>query len=1578
MYKRLPWLFTMLCALTTQAYAQAPVISYSPSTDNYTVNSTITTLSPANTGGAVSNGALTTFENIPSSGQPYGIAYDPTTGNIITNSYAGGAVYVYSPSGTLLHTYTTDINTGGPKDIVVDNSGNIYVANPNSNDVVKITPAGVFSTITCTSPSNHAMNDPDGMAIDGSGNIYVADQTSDCIYKITPGATSATVYASGFTDLYGVTVNDATGQVYASEYSSSSVANCLYTVTSGSSTGGTTLLYTTTNASGSNFRNLSIDASGDLYVADEGLGKIIQVVPGTSQATTTASTFISGLTQCRATCQDVLGNIYIANSGGADVEEYSPHGYSINIPLPTGMSFNTTTGQISGTPTVTSPTTTYTIAAHNASGTGYTTVTITVYPVGPTTTGDYNCGPGIVNLSASGGLPAGGTYNWYTSSTSITPVNTGSTYNPSILATTTYYVDYTQGGVTCASRVAVIGTISNDPVISTAPTSGAYFSYGFTSGSVTDLSGSGNNGTVHGSPTTTADRYGISGNALSFSSASSQYISTSTVSIIPGPTTFSISVWFKTTTAGGYLVGYGSSQTGGSLSVDRVLYIGTNGELYFGVAPLGVKSTINSTTAYNDGNWHHAAVTLSAANGSNMYVDGALVASNPAMNAVLSLLGYWRVGYDSLSGWTNAPTTYYFNGALDDVAVANTELTYSGVATLYGAGAGTFCSGNTLSLTANTVAGATYSWVGPSGSGFTSSSQNPTVSASQAIAGIYTVTVTNSTGCSSSINVTAPGNVITYTWSGAAGTTSLTTAGNWDHLPPFTSSSNLVIPAGLTTYPALTSNISVFGLTLGTTAQLNLNGNTISVGCNIINNASTSGDGILYGNNTSSGITWNGSVAAQSYTGTNTATTAELGNMTVNNSAGGTVTISGGPIDIFNLLTITQGNLIIGSSPAALTLKSSATQTAGVAAIPASYSISGNVTCERYLTGGSGYRTYRLISSPVYAATINSVNYYSINYLQNGMYLTGNAGGGFDKTGNPTLYLYREDLLPSNATFTSGNFWGISAINNSPSYNYYLNSGSTNYNIPAGGGIMVFFRGNRASASLASETLTSYTTPVAVTLSTTGSLTQGTVVARDWYTPSADTLGCTGTGTGGNYTVRGYNLVGNPYASSIDWSTFSNSSSGAAIYGSNVGPTVWTFDPTTKNYATYNAATHVATGNGSKIIASGQGFFVQAVGTSPTLTFREAAKTSTQPATGKLLMDSRVAMNNLNQDAYNSYLRLKMTTDTVNYSDAVIGFNANSPTTYNGLEDSKFMVGNGMAEALCVWSSDSVKTAAKWLPLPKSNGNLVVRLHVFAAASGQYTLERTDFNQIPALYEVWLMDRHMKDSLDIRANTNYVFDVDLNDTSTYGDNRFQVVIRENAALMVHLLNFEAVKATAGSQITWTTENEQNYTNFAVQRSTDGGQTFNVIGGFASSGQGGYSLLDPKPALGANQYRLQITDLNGNITYSNVITLMFGDNSNSLVKTGLVVYPNPAKTTLNLSIAPGFNNSNALAMANTQTTALSYGIQIVNILGAVVNKATTASQNWQTDVNSLPPGTYVIKVVNTKDNSPVGESTFIKL
>ena len=659
-----------------------------------------------------------------------------------------------------------------------------------------------------------------------------------------------------------------------------------------------------------------------------------------------------------------------------------------------------------------------------------------------------------------------------------------------------------------------------------------------------------------------------------------------------------------------------------------------------------------------------------------------------------------------------------------------------------------------------------------------------------------------------------------------------------------------------------------------------------------------------------------------------------------------------------------------------LTLNSDATGSATVAAIPSGSTILNSVNVQRYFTGGANYRGYRLISSPVYSATVSSNNVFSINYLTSSVYLTGGSGGGFDKAGNPTLYLFREDQTPSNASFTSGNFEGISAINNSPAYNYSVSGAGTSgtFYLPAGNGVMFFFRGNRASASLAAETTPSYT-PVTVTTTTTATLNQGQVIARDWYTPSSAYLGYTGSGTGTNYAVRGFNLVGNPYASSIDWEQYNTSSTTTGIYANNVGITVYELNPATNNYDVYQVG-GVSTNHGSRTIASGQGFFVLATSnSSPQLIFNESAKTNTQNTGLNLFMATKndvVALNNAHID---SHLRLQMAMDSINTDDIYIGFKSNASTQFVNDEDAPYKKGNGKVR-LASFSSDSVMLAINRLPLAGAK-QTTIPLFVTATAYGTYKLNMTEVEAIPQLYQIWLMDRYNKDSLDMRHNSTYAFDI-TTDTNSYGSSRFQLFMRQDPALMVHLLSFGASKVTNGAQTVWVTENEQNYTNFTVERSTDGGTAFTALGGFASSGLGTYSFLDQSPAKGANLYRLMLTDLNGTVTYSNTVSLMYANTSNSLVKSGITVYPNPAKTTINLNIANGFNPDAQLMSIARPTPGASYDVQVSNILGSALKKTTINQQNWQTDVSSLVPGTYIITVVNDKDKSLVGQVKFVKL
>jgi len=230
---------------------------------------------------------------------------------------------------------------------------------------------------------------------------------------------------------------------------------------------------------------------------------------------------------------------------------------------------------------------------------------------------------------------------------------------------------------------------------------------------------------------------------------------------------------------------------------------------------------------------------------------------------------------------------------------------------------------------------------------------------------------------------------------------------------------------------------------------------------------------------------------------------------------------------------------------------------------------------------------------------------------------------------------------------------------------------------------------------------------------------------------------------------------------------------------------------------------------------------------------------------------------------------------------------------------------------------------------------------------------------------VWLIDKYKKDSLDLNNNTTYAFDVNLSDTASYGSNRFTIVIRQDPALNVHLLNFAATKTVNGASLVWKTENEQNYTNFTVERSTDNGKNFVVLGGNLSDAASDYSFLDKAPSAVANWYRLKIEDLNGTISYSKTVMLMYANPGSKGIISNISVYPNPTTENINLTIKQ-----------TTENTA--YSLRVTNNMGSVVKTANLNQSSWQSDVSGLLPGMYFITVLNKGDNTIVGQTNFVKL
>jgi hypothetical protein len=703
---------------------------------------------------------------------------------------------------------------------------------------------------------------------------------------------------------------------------------------------------------------------------------------------------------------------------------------------------------------------------------------------------------------------------------------------------------------------------------------------------------------------------------------------------------------------------------------------------------------------------------------------------------------------------------------------------------------------------------------------------------------------------------------------------------------------------------------------------------------------------------------------------THTPTLTVTGSLTVNNELdvddNATPILTGtGNVNIIPTAVVTvtgTGSLTINSG-LTLTLQSNATSSASINEIT-NGSIIGNVSVQRYM---SAERGYRLMASPVNANSgvtdANGNLPFSLNYLKTYCYLTGTtaAAGGFDKGSNPTLYLYREDVAVNNSSFITGNYRGINNINSAPTYS--LDNESSTYSIPASNGYLFYYRGSRNQMSLGAAT-TAGATATNDTLTTTGYLNQGQIKFRDWYNASSTAPGMSNS----NVAVQGFNLVGNPYACTIDLETYNTTTTTSGIYASNLDTYIYELNPANGIYSTYQVGTGAYTNNGSRYIVSGQGFFVHAIGTGGQLIFNETAKAPLKQLTSPNLFMSTKAKNLAANTPAKSLqlLRLEMAQDTLNRDNILVIFDSNAKPGYVLNEDALYRVGAGKVTLSSI-SQDNQFLSINRLPL---NDGTTIPLKVGSNAYSTYTLNLKGTQGIPQIYDIWLKDAFTGDSVNMRTTASYKFSI-TTDAGSYGVKRFSIVMRENPAMAYQLLTFTASKINNSSetQLNWTTKNEENYTNFTLERSTDGEVTFDVIDGLSGSGTGAYGFVDKAPAVGANYYRLKQEDINGTITYSKVIQVMYTNTNNATVASSLVTFPNPVKNTLNLVIKP-----KTAPAANKAA----YELKISNSSGIVVKYAVLTEANWQGNVSSFLTGSYLIQVTDRNDNSIVGQAKFVKL
>ena len=914
--------------------------------------------------------------------------------------------------------------------------------------------------------------------------------------------------------------------------------------------------------------------------------------------------------------------------------------------------------------------------------------------------------------------------------------------------------------------------------------------------------------------------------------------------------------------------------------------------------------------------------------------------------------------YTTSSAYNAAVTRQYANG-LDRSPSVYQELVFSGMLTKK-ADAGNLTIGNNFILSVSSTATgdfATNSPVVTIGGTYTS---NINTTLNQG--GTGTMSVTGTSSNAGALNQTGSGN-ITFTGAltnvASTGTISQTGTGAITASAGFTNAGTYTQSGGTTGGISVTGTLNNSGTVTQTTGNITVPGDLTNSGTLTLGSANLN----ISGNYTNSG-TYTQSTRTTLFNGSSAETLQDASGSgtnfnNVSFSGAGTKTMSSGAFSVSSTSVLT---MIGGSNLGAngnLTLKSDTSGSATVAALTSGAKITGNVNVQRFLSGGSlSHRGYRLLSSPVNSGSGD----YSINYLINSCYLTGTNGvsGGFSKAGNPTLYLFRENIAPMYTTFLNSAFRGINNISTAPLYGMDDATYPT-ANIPVGNGYLFFFRGDRSAASLSTETTPSYV-PVHATLTATGTLNTDSVTVKDWYTPSSSNLGYTN--TAGNSSVQGYNLVGNPFASSIDWDKLQTSSPGSGIYGYNIQTTMYVLDEGTKTYGSYISGSGGVGSQSfvSNIIASGQGFFVKATCSCAKITFYESAKTTTLPTGAKLLMSTKPVA------VINQYLRLQLTgNDSTISEQTLIRFKGEAPLTYSEDIDALYKPGFGAA-SLSTSSKDSVTLSINTIPLPTPNTE-VIKLNVNATSSGIYTLRLRDIVAVPRLYDVWLMDAYRKDSLDMRQNKVYAFNIYKNIPASFGSNRFTLVIRQNPAYAYRLLDFTAYKMTSPNrqvQVTWSSVNEGNYTAFTVERSTDGGNTYQILGGVKAAGQGSYSFLDNNPAVGRNLYRLMQQDVNNSITYSKIVTVQYSYLSGDQLGNKINIYPNPVIGNVNLNINTATSNSAI------------YNIKLINTAGLVIQETTSSGPYWQGNTTNLQAGTYILQVFNRDTQNLVGESKFVKL
>jgi len=400
---------------------------------------------------------------------------------------------------------------------------------------------------------------------------------------------------------------------------------------------------------------------------------------------------------------------------------------------------------------------TYTVTVTNSGGcsaTATTAITINTQPTVTTNSNSPVCAGNTLNLSSSGGT----SYLWIGPNSFASTFQNPSITNATVAATGTYTVTVT-GSNGCTTRATVTATVNSNVTAAAGSNSPvcAGSTLNLTSGGGTSYSWTGPN-----SFTSTLQNPSIANATIA---ATGTYTVTVTSSGCSSKATTAATVNPLPTVAAG---NNGPVCAGSTLNLTS-----GGGGSYSWAGPNSFNSTIQNPTIIN--------ASIAATGTYTVTVTSNGCTSKATTSATVNALPTAACGNNgpvcagnTLILTSSGGATYSwtgpnsFNSSLQNPAISNISIAAAGtytviitsngcsatattsavINTLPAATAGSnnpICSGSTLNLSA--TGGTFYSWIGPNN--FTSTLQNPTISnASTSASGTYSVTVTNSNGCS--------------------------------------------------------------------------------------------------------------------------------------------------------------------------------------------------------------------------------------------------------------------------------------------------------------------------------------------------------------------------------------------------------------------------------------------------------------------------------------------------------------------------------------------------------------------------------------------------------------------------------------------------------------------------------------------------------------------------------------------------------------------------------------------------------------------------------------------------------------